>query len=73
MTKSDRTAKTDITKVGKRGPFNVYAYRYLTDAIGTLRVGYMAQEVAKLVPEAVGRIGEHLALDYSKLPEIEHA
>jgi hypothetical protein len=48
----------------------VYEYRYVWDAPGTLRRGYMAQDVAKVVPEAVLRVGKWLALDYSKLPEV---
>jgi hypothetical protein len=69
---SDRRLKADIRKIGKRGGLNLYEYRYLWDAPGTVRRGYMAQEVAKVVPNAVLRFGEKwLALNYSLLPEVE--
>lgn len=71
--KSDRRLKTDIVAVAKRGDLTVYAYRYLWDAPGTVRTGYMAQEVIKVMPCAVWKIGEWFSLDYSILPEVTHA
>ncbi|MBM1556665.1 tail fiber domain-containing protein [Sulfitobacter mediterraneus] len=66
---SDRRLKRDIRKI-KDGIMPVYEYRYLWDETGTVRRGYMAQEVLKVVPDAVIRFGKWLALDYSKLPEV---
>lgn len=71
--KSDRRLKRDIVKVGKNGPFNVYQYRYLWDAAGTMRYGYMAQEILLMVPSAVIKLGEFMSVDYAQLPEIDHA
>lgn len=72
LMKSDRKAKRDIVEVAERGDLTVYAYRYIEDKPGTLRVGYMAQEVMKLFPAAVSKIGEWLHVDYSLLPEVTH-
>lgn len=67
---SDRRLKRDIRQIGQRGPLRVYEYRYAWDAPGTVRRGYMAQEVLGIVPAAVLRIGDWLALDYAQLPEV---
>lgn len=71
FTKSDRRAKTDIVLVGEREGLRVYGARYHDDPPGTMRICYMAQEVAETKPEAVGMIGPWLALDYSQLPSLE--
>jgi len=73
LMKSDRRVKTDIVQIGRRGPLNLYAYRYIWDAPGVMRMGYMAQEVLKVIPDAVRKVGAWLAVDYSKLPEVDHA
>jgi hypothetical protein len=73
LMKSDRRLKTDIVPVSKRGDLIVYAYRYLWDAPGTIRTGYMAQEVIKHLPCAVWKMGEWFSVDYSILPEVTHA
>ena len=70
LMKSDRRLKRDIVRVGRRGRLPLYEYRYLWDKPGTLRRGYMAQEVMNLVPDAVRRDGDWLALDYGLLPEV---
>lgn len=70
--KSDRRLKTDVVEVGRVGPLTLYEYRYIWDRAGTKRRGYMAQEVASVIPWAVKKIGEFLALDYSMLPEVDH-
>ena len=69
--KSDRRLKRDIRLIGRRGPLNLYEYRYLWDTPGTVRRGYMAQEVAKVFPRAVVWALGFMALDYAQLPEIE--
>lgn len=70
ISKSDRRVKRDIRKVGQRGRLNVYEFRYAFDLPGTVRRGYMAQEVLNVAPRAVGRIGTTLAVDYAQLPEV---
>lgn len=70
LMKSDRRIKRDIAHVGQRGGLNLYRYRYVWDRPGTVRHGYMAQEVALFIPQAVHRLGRWLALDYSLLPEV---
>lgn len=68
--KSDRRVKRDIRKLGTRGRLNVYAFRYKWDAPEIVRVGYMAQEVLNVAPQAVCYIGDTLAVDYAQLPEV---
>lgn len=66
---SDRRLKRDIRKV-RGGTLPVYEYRYAWDTPGTVRRGYMAQDVLRVIPDAVHRVVGWLALDYSKLPEV---
>ena len=65
---SDRRLKADVTRIGDdpRG-FGIYAYRYVWDEPGTVRTGVMAQEVAPIVPEAVGEHAGWLTVDYAAL------
>lgn len=70
LMKSDRRLKTDIIAIDKRGPFTLYQFRYLWDAPGTVRRGYMAQEVIKIIPAAVHRVRWWFEVDYSMLPEV---
>lgn len=70
--KSDRRLKRDIVELGQRGPLTLYRYRYLWDRPGTKRVGYMAQEVLALFPQAVLRMADgFMALRYDLLPAID--
>jgi len=63
---SDIRLKTNITKVGKLDSgLNVYEFNYKWG--GPVQVGVMAHEVIKVVPEAVHKVGEYFAVDYSKL------
>lgn len=64
---SDRRLKTDIRRVGKTdGGLPLYAYRY--KAGGPHQIGVMAQDVAKVRPDAVGDIGGgFLGVDYRKV------
>lgn len=48
---SDRRLKENIRRVGKYGEFNLYLYNYIGDKTECL--GVMADEVEKIVPEAV--------------------
>jgi hypothetical protein len=54
---SDRRLKTDIKRTGQHlaNGLPLYRYRYIWDAPKTERVGVMADDVRKLVPEAVWR------------------
>lgn len=63
---SDRRLKTDIEPLAKGADgIQWYSFRYTgTDA---RRVGVMAQEVVKVVPNAVRWIGDFMAVDYSQL------
>lgn len=70
LMKSDRRLKRDIVRIGQRGPFTLYQYRYVWDRPGTVHRGYMAQEVLRLLPRAVFRVGRWLALDYAQLPTV---
>lgn len=70
MAFSDRRLKKDVEKVGQNGPYGVYRFRYVWDDPGTERTGYMADEVAKVKPEAVSEIGGFLAVDYAQLPGV---
>lgn len=63
---SDRTLKTDIERVGKTDDgLPVYTYRY--KAGGPVQMGVMAQDVQKVKPEAVARIGGKLAVNYGAI------
>lgn len=50
---SDRRLKTDVQKIGEVGPLGLYTFRY----VGTpeKHVGFMADEVALIAPEAVSQ------------------
>lgn len=69
---SDCRLKKDIIKIGENSGLNVYEYRYKWEPdTAPLRRGYMAQEIIKVIPEAVVRLGEYMALKYSMLPELK--
>ena len=61
---SDRNAKKDIQKIGYRNGLNVYIFKYKNS--NKWSVGYMADEVEKLYPEAVStRPDGYKQVDYS--------
>lgn len=65
---SDIRAKTDIRRVGSTDKgIPVYVYRYKSG--GPMQMGVMAHEAEKIVPEAVGYIGDGdlKGVDYAKL------
>jgi hypothetical protein len=71
---SDPRLKTDVTRVGTASNgLGVYDYHYLWDEPDSeLRRGYMADEVARIAPEAIAApIRGYMTVDYSKLPPIE--
>jgi hypothetical protein len=63
--RSDRRLKTDIEKVGKLdNGLPVYSYKY--KAGGPQHIGVMAQDVKKVNPEAVEKVGDYLAVNYAE-------
>jgi hypothetical protein len=64
---SDIRLKTDIEKIGERPDgLGVYLFRYI--AGGPRRIGLMAQEVLKVIPEAVTRGADgYLMVDYGRV------
>lgn len=70
---SDPRLKTDIHPVGANDGLTVYDFRYVWDPEGTVRRGYMADEVALTYPEALGPElpGGYKTIYYDKLPKIE--
>lgn len=64
---SDRRLKTAIRRIGETPVMRLplYAYRYIWG--GPVRVGVMAQDVRKVKPEAVVKIGKFYAVNYGAL------
>jgi len=62
---SDVRLKTDIQKIGEANGLNVYEYKYLWSGIP--QVGYMAQEVEAIYPDAVVQVGDYKAVNYSEV------
>lgn len=67
---SDRRAKKDIRRIGKLdNGLPVYAFRYILDD-GAMRIGLMADEVEKVVPDAVSMSALGLkVVDYGKVAQ----
>jgi Chaperone of endosialidase len=65
---SDMRLKTDACQVGKMGPLPVYEYSYIWET-ERRRVGFMAQDVEKIAPDAVIPIGEYKAVLYDRAVE----
>ncbi len=59
---SDIRLKTDIKKIGKKNGLNIYEYRYKN--MPQKFIGYMAHEVEKLYPHAVGEVGGYKTVNY---------
>jgi hypothetical protein len=73
---SDREAKTNIDKIGEIDGLPIYAYDYKSDvnrskkgkiAMGPKRVGPMAQDVEKILPQAVRKVGGKRVIDLTAL------
>ncbi len=68
---SDFRAKKNIERVGHIGPLNVYAFDYRDDIGLDLpsgrQVGFMAQEVERFHPEAIGSLGGFKTVNYAYL------
>lgn len=68
---SDRRVKTDIRRIGRhpRG-FGIYRYRFIGES--RPRVGVIAQEVARVMPEAVAKVRGVFMVNYAALNIGEH-
>lgn len=67
MYASDRRLKTDIVPIEtKPDGLVAYNFKYIWDSRTTFR-GYMADEVEKLYPEAIGEFRGFKTVDYSKV------
>lgn len=62
---SDRRLKRDIVALGVLGDLPVYAWTYVWG--GARHIGVMAQDMLRLRPAAVVRVGDYLAVDYGAL------
>jgi soluble lytic murein transglycosylase-like protein len=64
---SDRRLKEDIKKIGTaKNGLPIYSFRYKDDPEKITRLGFMADEVEKKHPEAVGLAGGFKTVDYDK-------
>ncbi|WP_249156708.1 tail fiber domain-containing protein [Bradyrhizobium sp. KB893862 SZCCT0404] len=62
---SDRRLKTDIRCIGAAdNGLPIYTFRYINDPKGELHMGFMAQDVEKVRPEAVSKVGGVMAVNY---------
>lgn len=60
---SDRRLKTNTQRIGTwLNGLPVYAYRYIWG--GPVQIGFMADDVRELMPWAVKRVGDYLAVNY---------
>ena len=66
---SDRRLKTDIEAMCKESTGLIaYAFRYVWDAKDApKRTGYMADEVARLFPQAIDHVGKYLRVNYAAI------
>lgn len=71
MIASDPRLKTNISLIRRLdNGLGVYDFKYIWDNETSHR-GYMANEVARITPEALGPVMHgYMTVDYSKLPEI---
>lgn len=63
---SDRRLKTKVREVGEHNGLKVYEWEYKS-APGKTVVGLMADEVKKLIPDAVKRFGFYDVIDYGEI------
>ena len=65
---SDRRLKHDIEKIGKSDDgLPIYKFKYKNDPNDQTHIGFMADEVEKKHPEAVGLAGGYKTVDYDKI------
>jgi hypothetical protein len=64
---SDRRAKENIKKIGKaNNGLAIYKFNYKDDPSNVTHVGFMADEVEKKHPDAVGESGGYKTVDYDR-------
>ena len=64
---SDRRLKEDIKQVGKaKNGLPIYKFKYKGDPTEQTHIGFMADEVEKVHPEAVGLAGGYKTVDYDR-------
>ena len=64
---SDRRAKTDIREMGRaKNGLKIYSFKYKGDPEKVTHIGFMADEVEKKHPEAVGLAGGLKTVDYDR-------
>ena len=65
---SDRRLKHDIKRIGESDSgLPIYAFKYKHDPEGHTHVGFMADEVEHVHPDAVGLAGGYKTVDYDKV------
>lgn len=66
---SDKNVKQDIKKVGRldKTKLPVYTFRYRGEPTNLRRIGLLAQDVEKTLPEAVGAVGPFKTVDYASV------
>jgi hypothetical protein len=63
---SDRRLKTNIKQIGKAdNGLNIYSYKYVWG--GPTQLGYMADEVEKIMPQAVGESNGYKTVNYGMI------
>jgi Chaperone of endosialidase len=62
---SDRRAKINIKPLAAFEGLGLYSFRYRGS--DEPQVGFLAQEVAEVLPGAVGRLGDYWGVDYGKV------
>lgn len=63
---SDRQLKQDIEHIGEENGHNIYRFAYKTDPSRKF-IGVMADEVEKIMPEAVKTVDGYKAVDYNMI------
>ena len=63
---SDRRLKTNIRRIGQT-PGGIPVYKYVYKSGGAEQIGVMADEVKKVIPEAVININGFYAVDYGMI------
>ena len=61
---SDLRAKDSIEYLTEVGPLALYSYRYRGSS--QRQIGFMAQDVAEVVPQAVAKRGRYCGVDYNR-------
>jgi|TARA_R100000093_G_scaffold31637_2_gene17174 hypothetical protein len=62
---SDERIKENINKVGSFKGLNLYEFNYIWSPVKV--IGFIAQEVEKVLPEAVKEVLGYKAVDYGKV------